>query len=71
VPRTRALTIGAGLLLLALLIVRTAWMCDDAYITMRSIDNVVHGYGPRWNVAEPSRGPASAKVTILHYYDYQ
>ena len=27
-------------------------MCDDAYITMRSVDNAVHGYGLRWNVAE-------------------
>jgi arabinofuranosyltransferase len=31
---------------------RTAWMCDDAYITLRTIDNVVNGYGLRWNVAE-------------------
>ena len=31
---------------------RTAWMCDDAYITLRTIDNFVNGYGLRWNVAE-------------------
>jgi arabinofuranosyltransferase len=57
VPDSRRLSANtlvtwAGLLLLAVLIVRTAWMCDDAYITMRSVDNAVHGYGLRWNVAE-------------------
>src|SRR5512138_705180 len=31
---------------------RTAWVCDDAYITFRTIDNVVHGFGLRWNVDE-------------------
>ena len=36
----------------ALVLVRTAWLCDDAYISFRTVDNVVHGYGPRWNVAE-------------------
>jgi arabinofuranosyltransferase len=37
---------------LVLGIVRSAWMCDDAYITLRTVDNLVHGYGLRWNVAE-------------------
>jgi len=31
---------------------RTAWVCGDAYITFRTIDNLVHGYGLRWNVDE-------------------
>jgi len=30
----------------------TAWMSDDAYITWRSVENLVNGDGPRWNVAE-------------------
>ena len=29
-----------------------AWVCDDAYITFRVVDNLVHGYGLRWNVDE-------------------
>lgn len=33
-------------------LVRTAWLCDDAYITFRSVDNFVNGYGPVWNVHE-------------------
>mgnify|MGYP001770324793 CR=1 FL=1 len=31
---------------------RTAWVGDDAFITLRTVDNFVHGYGLRWNVAE-------------------
>jgi arabinofuranosyltransferase len=30
----------------------TAWACDDAYITIRTIDNWRSGYGLRWNVDE-------------------
>jgi len=32
--------------------VRASWLCDDAYITFRTVDNLVSGYGPRWNTAE-------------------
>src|SRR5262249_29787216 len=33
-------------------LIRTAWVGDDAYITFRTADNFVHGYGLRWNVDE-------------------
>jgi arabinofuranosyltransferase len=33
-------------------LVRTAWICDDAFITYRTVDNFVNGLGLRWNVAE-------------------
>jgi len=36
----------------AVCVVRSAWLCDDAYITFRTVENVVDGYGPRWNVAD-------------------
>jgi arabinofuranosyltransferase len=36
----------------AVVVVRTAWLSDDAYITFRTIDNFASGYGLRWNVAE-------------------
>ena len=39
-------------LLFAIVLIRTAWVSDDAYLTFRTIDNFVHGYGLRWNVAE-------------------
>lgn len=28
------------------------YLCDDAFITFRVVDNFVHGYGLRWNVGE-------------------
>lgn len=34
------------------LIVRIAWVGDDAYITFRSIENFIHGYGPVYNIGE-------------------
>jgi arabinofuranosyltransferase len=40
------------LLLAATIILRNAWVCDDAYITFRTIDNFVHGYGLTWNIIE-------------------
>ena len=42
----------AALAVVAIVLVRTAWVCDDAYITFRTVDNLIHGYGARWNVAE-------------------
>ena len=41
-----------ALLVLLVVLVRTAWVCDDAFITFRTVDNLLHGFGPRWNVAE-------------------
>ncbi|MBP6874514.1 MAG: hypothetical protein KBD56_00430 [Candidatus Eisenbacteria bacterium] len=39
-----------GLLALyALLVLRTAWICDDAFITFRTVDNFLHGHGLTWN----------------------
>jgi len=35
-----------------ILLVRTAWMCDDAFITLRTVDNFVQGYGLVWNIGE-------------------
>lgn len=34
------------------LLIKTAWLGDDAYITFRTIDNFVNGYGLRWNISE-------------------
>lgn len=42
-----------GLLFIyVVLLIKTAWIGDDAYITFRTIDNFVNGYGLRWNVVE-------------------
>ncbi|MEZ4449745.1 MAG: hypothetical protein R3B09_09705 [Nannocystaceae bacterium] len=43
---------GLLLGLFAGVLVRTAWACDDAFITLRTVDNFVHGYGLVWNTFE-------------------
>ncbi len=47
-----SLVLGILVCLFAVVLVRNAWVSDDAYITFRTVDNFVHGYGLRWNVAE-------------------
>jgi arabinofuranosyltransferase len=42
--------VGVSLLFIALL--RTGWLSDDAYISFRTADNLLNGYGPVWNVGE-------------------
>ncbi len=34
------------------IVINTAWLSDDAYITFRTVDNFVHGYGLTWNTEE-------------------
>jgi arabinofuranosyltransferase len=50
-PMPWPIVLGAGGLLL-IVIVRAAWLCDDAYITLRTVDNFVNGWGLRWNAVE-------------------
>ena len=40
----------------ALIIIRNAWVSDDAYITLRTVDNFVNGYGLTWNPTERVQG---------------
>jgi arabinofuranosyltransferase len=39
-------------LLFGTVLIRTAWISDDAFITLRTVDNLLHGHGLRWNAAE-------------------
>lgn len=34
------------------LVIRDAWLCDDAFITFRVVDNFHNGFGLRWNVVD-------------------
>lgn len=36
----------------AIILYHTAWLSDDSYITLRSVDNFVNGFGPVWNPSE-------------------
>lgn len=40
------------LLVFAVVLVRTAWISDDAYMTFRTISNFSQGYGLTWNPSE-------------------
>lgn len=46
------LLLGLAFLAFIYVFVRTAWVGDDVYITLRTVDNFVNGYGLVWNVAE-------------------
>ena len=36
----------------AVVVLATAWLNDDCFITLRVVDNMAEGHGPRWNVSE-------------------
>ncbi len=40
------------ILLFGVVLLRTAWMGDDVYITFRTVENLIAGYGPTYNVME-------------------
>ena len=46
----------AMLSLLTILMVRIAWLSDDAIITLRTALNLTHGWGPGFNVTEAVQG---------------
>lgn len=50
--RTDYLPVAIMACLYAVVVLKTAWLSDDAYITFRTVENFVEGYGLRWNVAE-------------------
>lgn len=43
---------GACAAVLFAAVTRAAWSCDDAFISLRTVDNWVNGFGLRWNVDE-------------------
>ncbi len=50
--RERGVLVLFGTVVFAVVLLRTAWVSDDAYITLRTVDNLVNGYGLTWNPAE-------------------
>lgn len=49
---TASVLLWLAIILYAVLLYRTAWITEDAYITYRTIDNFVNGYGLTWNTDE-------------------
>lgn len=50
--RCRRFVIVLGSLTFAYFVLKVSWVADDAYITLRVVDNFLNGYGLRWNVVE-------------------
>ena len=48
----RSAAVVAVLVAFVVLLVRTSWVAEDAYIGLRTVDNVLHGYGLTWNTDE-------------------
>lgn len=66
-----AFWLGWGLLALAgtvllFRVVQFAWVADDAFISFRVVDNVVNGYGLRWNVDERVEVATHPLWLLLH-----
>ncbi len=45
-------TLRAALLIITYTLLRNLWISDDAFITMRVVDNFVNGFGLVWNAGE-------------------
>lgn len=53
--RTRgasALALALALGVAAVVVTRAGWLCDDAYISFRTVDNLLQGRGAVWNAGE-------------------
>jgi arabinofuranosyltransferase len=40
------------MILFVVILIRRSWICDDAYITFRVVDNLMHGYHLVYNIGE-------------------
>ncbi len=50
--RSGGLLHGSAFVLVAFMVASNAWICDDAYITMRTAENFLRGDGLTWNPGE-------------------
>jgi arabinofuranosyltransferase len=48
----RRLALPSFIALYALVVLQNTWLHEDAFITYRSVDNLINGYGPTWNITE-------------------
>ena len=48
----RIILLTVFFLAFTVVLIRNAWLSDDSYITYRTVDNFIHGYGLTWNTDE-------------------
>jgi len=56
IPASKNIYLPIAMLAAAVMLIWTAWIGDDAFITLRFIDNFVNGFGLRFNIAERVQG---------------
>ena len=56
---------GATALAVLGLVLKDAWVCDDAYITFRHVDHLWLGHGLQWNVGERVQGSTHPLWLVL------
>src|SRR6266481_4159172 len=44
--------VAVSLTFFLFIIIKDGWLSDDAYITFRTVDNFIHGFGLTWNIDE-------------------
>ena len=54
--RRDVLPTAAAAIVFLIVLLRTAWLGEDAFITFRTVDNFVNGYGLTWNTTERVQG---------------
>jgi arabinofuranosyltransferase len=64
-PSRRPRTALAACAVLTVFFVANAYVCDDAFFSFRSVDNLVRGFGLRWNVAERVQVFTNPLLTLL------
>ncbi len=63
--REHKIVLGAIYGLAAVVLARNAWLSDDAYITLRTVDNFTNGFGLRWNIDERVQAFTSPLWTLI------
>ncbi len=64
-------TILTGLIVFfGVILLRSTWLCDDAYITYRTVDNLAEGFGPVWNTDERVQGFTNPLWMLLLTFFY-
>jgi len=56
IPASKNIYLQIAMLAAAVMLIGTSWIGDDAFITLRFIDNFVNGFGLRFNIAERVQG---------------
>ena len=68
-----SVALATSVAVFAVSVINCAWVCDDAFISFRTIDNFVNGYGLRWNVVDRVQAfshPLWLFLLILPYWAF-